>query len=83
VQTPTHLVVHTSALYQYGIARHKEQVAGSDYDQSILGVGAFQFEAWFPLPLTNPSTFDTTMVYGESLGVKLIGIVHATLRKLP
>jgi hypothetical protein len=83
VQTPTHLAVHTSALYQYGLARHKEQVAGSDYNQVILGVGAFQFDARFHLPLTNPASFDTTIVYGESLGIKLMGIVHATLRKLP
>jgi hypothetical protein len=82
-QTPTHLAVHTSALYQYGIARHKEQNAGGDYNQTNLGVGAFQFDARFPFPLANPSSFDTTIVFGESLGVKFLGIVHATLRRLP
>jgi hypothetical protein len=80
--SPTHLAVNTGATYQYGIARHKDQYPGSTFTNESLGSAFFSFTARFRLPLSNPSTFDTTYVEGESLGLKYVKTVHATLRKL-
>jgi hypothetical protein len=80
--SPTHLVVSIGSTYQYGIARHKDQYPGSNFTNESLGAGFFGFTARFRLPLSNPSTFDTTYVKGESLGLKYVETVHATLRKL-
>jgi hypothetical protein len=78
----THLAVHTASTYQYGIARHKDQYPGSTFRNEPLGEAFFSFTARFPLPLSNPSTFDTTIVKDGGLGLKYLEIVHATLRKL-